>query len=121
MAKLTKKQKANAINPETLHGVDQAIAAFAAAGRPKQVEQEPDRQDHHQAEQRVRHRPGKTAAGPILQLVVGQAGFPDQLLGSDPEVVEDRSDDQGGDHHLDQRADQRIEHPGPVTGGAPAH
>jgi len=26
MAKLTKKQKANAINPETLHGVDQAIA-----------------------------------------------------------------------------------------------
>jgi large subunit ribosomal protein L1 len=26
MAKLTKKQKANAVNPETLHGVDQAIA-----------------------------------------------------------------------------------------------
>jgi large subunit ribosomal protein L1 len=26
MAKLTKKQKANAINPETLHGVDEAIA-----------------------------------------------------------------------------------------------
>ena len=26
MAKLTKKQKANAMNPETLHGVDQAIA-----------------------------------------------------------------------------------------------
>ena len=26
MAKLTKKQKSNAVNPETLHGVDQAIA-----------------------------------------------------------------------------------------------
>ncbi|PWG74341.1 50S ribosomal protein L1, partial [Enterococcus hirae] len=26
MAKLTKQQKAHAINPETLHGVDQAIA-----------------------------------------------------------------------------------------------
>ena len=26
MAKLTKKQKSNAINPETLHGVDQAIS-----------------------------------------------------------------------------------------------
>src|SRR5258708_33686053 len=45
----------------------------AAAGRPEQVEQEPDRQDHHGADHETGHRPGQSATRQVLDPIKRKA------------------------------------------------
>src|SRR5580700_924838 len=87
----------------------------ALTRRAEEIGQEPDRDDHHRAEQHVGQCPSHPLPRHVLEMLGRESCGSHQFMGGDAEMREDRPDDQRSQQHLDDNTTEVAEHHVPAA------